>query len=88
MSSGKTAQTIESIMKAESFIWVTNNEALSLGVFNRMFEYIDTLKINDEQKEIRKNEIKHYKTSFINQTKQQKNEGIFQAKKLIICINS
>ena len=50
-------------MKADSFIWVTNNEALSLGVFSRMFEYIDTLKINDEQKEIRKNEkstIKHH----------------------------
>ena len=46
------------------------------------------MNINDEQKEIRKNEIKHYKTSFINQTKQQKNEGIFQAKKIIICINS
>ncbi len=88
MSSGKTAQTIENIIKAESFIWITNNEALSLGVFNRMFEYIDTLKINDEQKEIKKNEIKHYKISFENQTKDQKNEGIIKAKKLIICINS
>ena len=89
MSSGKTAQTIIRAFKADSFIWITSNEALSLGVFARLGEYIDNTNISSEQKVIEKTAIAHYTVeTFLSFEKCSKSEKIVHlaTKKKCLCV--